>query len=102
MKKVAALLLAGVALSAQADLVARNDKAELRLLNAACTEKAILDQLKPEFHARFKAGRLLAHDGSINLKVCWIDTGEGAYFVQFQDGDSGAIPVQVFTEEHGA
>jgi hypothetical protein len=94
MKKLllAALL---VAAPAMADLVASSGANELRLLNADCTNPAILAELKPEFHPLFKKAQ--ATIGGKVIPACWIDTMEGAYFVKFEGG-AGLYPIEAFSE----
>jgi hypothetical protein len=100
--RLAVLLAACLALPVHADLIAKNPKAELRLVSRACTNAGILERIKEERRGDFRAGHLRSNDGGLSMSVCWADTGEGYYFIVFADGDATVAPIQVFTEEPGA
>jgi hypothetical protein len=86
--------------SAWADLVATNPRGdELRLMPAACTNEAVLEQIKPEHRDKFQKAQ-----ASIGGKIFagrWVDTGEGAYLVFFSDGDRLILPVTAFINQPG-
>ncbi len=89
----AALLAAG---SAMADLVARNGKNELRLMHSPCVHGGTLGHLKEEWRSQFRKAQ--ASIEGKTLFACWIDTGEGAYFVIWEDGTSNGYPVAGFLD----
>lgn len=97
MKTLFAVIAALMCGTAMADLVATNGENEIRLMTAEpCTNPAILEQLKQEYHSQFK--RATATIKGKALPGCWIDTMEGAYYLQFPDGGL-AFPVEMFTEQ---
>jgi hypothetical protein len=94
---LAALMAAG---PAAADLVATNPRGdELRLMPVACTNEAVLDQIKPEHRDKFQKAQ--ASIGGKTFAGCWVDTGEGAYIVFFSDGDRLILPVTAFINQPG-
>ena len=95
-----AALAAGFATFAAADLVATNKTGdELRLMPGPCVHGGILGQLKEEYRPLFKKGQ--AWVGGKMHYTCWIDTGDGFYFVAFEDGGGHAFPITAFTESPG-
>lgn len=96
MKLIPAVLAALLCGTAMADLVATNGESELRLTGEPCTNAAVLDQLKPEYHAQFKRAQATIKGKA--LPGCWIDTMEGVYYIQFPDGGL-AFPITMFTEQ---
>jgi hypothetical protein len=99
MKRIflAALLTAGPAF---ADLVATNQRGdELRLMPTACTNEAVLEQIKPEHRDKFQKAQ--ASIGGKTFAGCWVDTGEGAYLIFYADGDRSVAPVTIFTNQPG-
>lgn len=94
----AALLCAAPAF---ADLVAKNKNGdELRLFERVCTNPTILAAIKPEFHARFKAGQ--ASIGGQVIALCYIDTNEGYYYIMPEGADQGfSYPVTIFINQPG-
>lgn len=101
MKRIIAALAVGFATFAHADLVASNGSGdELRLMQTPCINSAILDKVKPEFHAQFKAGQ--ASIGGKIIRLCWVDTSEGYYYVIPQGAEQGlAYPVTMFLDQPG-
>lgn len=97
---IAALLAAGPAM---ADMVASNGAGdELRLFDRPCTIAAILAGIKPEFHSKFQAGQALI--GGKVIRLCYIDTQEGSYFVvpEGSEGGGGIVySVTMFTSSPG-
>jgi hypothetical protein len=96
---IAALVAASFAVSAHSDLVATNQGGdELRLLNAPCDHKVILDQLKPEFHSQIKRAQATIDDKPI--KGCWIEVEEekGVYTL-FESGEGHLFLLETFKEE---
>jgi hypothetical protein len=85
--------------NAWADLVATNGPNELRLIDSACTHEGILENIKPEYRDKFK--RAQATVGNKTFAACWIDTGEGAYWVAFENGQSVAFSVTGFINQPG-
>ena len=99
MKRILALL-ALLALPAAADMVATNGTGdELRLMDAPCTNSAILDGIKPEYQDQFQRGQ--ATVGKQTHALCWIDTREGYYFVFFENGQSMPFPITAFVSSPG-
>lgn len=96
---VVAFAASFVAFPASADLVATNGAGdELRLFDRPCTTAAILDTLNPEYHAKFNAGQAII--GGKVIKVCWIDTEQGAYYVMPEGATEGvAYPVSIFNDK---
>jgi hypothetical protein len=94
---IAATLFA--ACSAMADLVATSGENERRLMPGPCVHAGILGMLKPEHRKQFKKGQ--AYVQGHLFYACWIDTGEGAYFVLYEDGDGKAYSVTSFTDKPG-
>jgi hypothetical protein len=96
---ICAAALALAAGTAMADLVATNGRNELRLMTAACTNETVLEQIKPEWRDKFQ--RAHASIGGKPFAGCWVDTGEGAYIIFFDDGDRIAAPVTAFISSPG-
>jgi hypothetical protein len=99
MKKllIAALLAAGPAM---ADLVATNKGGdELRLMPGRCVHGGILGHLAEEWRPKFKKGQAWI-GGKLHF-VCWIDTGDGDYFVMGESGASHFYPITMFIEQPG-
>jgi hypothetical protein len=95
---IAAAMLA--ACTAMADLVATNTRGdELRLMPVACTNEAVLEQIKPEHRDKFQKAQ--ASIGGKIFAGCWVDTGEGAYLIFYADGDRSVMPVTVFVNRPG-
>ena len=97
MKRI--LVCAGIAMlafSAQADLVATNGENSLRLKQEPCTNATIVPMIREEFRPQFKAGS--AEIAGKRFQTCWIDTGDGVYFVMFDDGDDASVPITAFVE----
>lgn len=84
---------------AHADLVAKTADNELRLLNSPCTHGGTLALLKPEHRPKFKKAIVMLK--TLMVYGCWVDTGEGAYFVMLETGGGFALPVTAFLEEPG-
>jgi hypothetical protein len=82
-----------------ADLVARNGKNELRLMDMPCVHGGILGQLKEEWRPKFK--KAMATVQGKTHYACWIDTGDGAYYTIWEDGTGAAYPVEGFVDEPG-
>lgn len=98
---ILAALAAGFATFAHADMVASNGAGdELRLMQTPCTNSAILDRVKPEFHSQFKAGQ--ASIGGKIIRLCFVDTMEGFYYVIPEGAEQGiAYPVTMFLDQPG-
>lgn len=94
-----AALAAGCVTAASADLVASTGGNELRLMASPCVHDGVLGMLKPEWRAAFKKAQ--ATVGGKTFAACWIDTGEGAYFVQFEDGTGMGYPISGFVDQPG-
>jgi hypothetical protein len=88
------LILLGLAWPAHADMMARSGKNELRLMDTPCRSDTVRELLKEEWRNKFKAAH--ADVNGIVYAACWIDTGRGAYFVIFDDGDTQVFPATVF------
>lgn len=84
---------------AWADLVATNGPNELRLMHSPCVHAGILGQLKEEFRPQFKKAQATIA-GKTHF-ACWIDTGDGAYFVIWESGEGQAYPVTGFLDQPG-
>lgn len=101
---IAILMVGGVVLAlyskkAHADaLVARSGGDSVRLLTEPCKNAAVLDQLKPEYHERFRAGE--GNIGGKKYALCWI-ANNGNVFLIYEDGDKGQAPMSVFERESG-
>lgn len=93
---IAAVFAAGPAF---ADLVATSGENELRLMPGPCVHGGILGMLKPEHRKQFKKGQAFVA-GKL-FYACWIDTGEGSYFVIYDDGDGKVYSVTSFTDQPG-
>jgi len=87
--------------SASADLVASNGTGdELRLFERPCTVESIRAAIRPEWVDKFKAGQALI--GGKVIKVCWIDTEQGSYYVMPDGAEQGiAYSVTIFVNEPG-
>jgi hypothetical protein len=59
----------------------------------------VLGALKPEWRPKFKKAQ--ATVGGRMFYACWIDTGEGVYWVAWEDGTSAGYPVGAFLDEPG-
>lgn len=101
----AALLCA--AGSANADLVASNNRSELRLMAAPCDHPALVEaiaqvdaQIKPEERLTFRKGQ--ASIPGETLALCWADTGEGTYVILLENGQALMAPVTAFVSRPGA
>lgn len=91
----AALLAASPAM---ADMVLRTPVGdELRLTEEACTNAAVLGNLKPEWRDKFKRARAVV--GGTVFEACYIDTMQGAYYIAFSDGDQSTLPITAFIQE---
>jgi hypothetical protein len=99
MKRILLSLVLALPFSAGADLVARNGRNELRLIESPCVHGGTLAHLKEEWRPKFK--KASATIGGGHVYACWIDTGDGTYYVLFESGESLLIPVQAMLDEPG-
>lgn len=82
------------------DLVAVNSKGdELRLMHSPCVHAGILGRIKEEYRSRFKKAQ--AEIGKKMIYACWVDTGDGAYYIVWEDGSSTAYPITGFLDQPG-
>lgn len=94
-------LILGAALlcaSAHADLVFRQGNDSVRLTEADCTHAKVRELLPAGHASEFRAAR--AQVQGAPFAACWVKVGEVA-FVIYEDGDQGAIPVEMLKEEQG-
>lgn len=98
---IASLALAGFAASASADMVASNGSGdELRLFERPCEIASVLAAIKPEFHSKFQAAQAIV--GGKVIRACYIDTGEGFYYLMPEGATDGiAYSVTIFTSQPG-
>lgn len=95
---LAALVL--LTMPARADLVATNSaKDELRLMPGPCIHGGTLGLIAEEWRSRFKKAQ--ADIGGRLVFGCWIDTGEGWYWVIFETGQGIAYPITSFLDQPG-
>lgn len=83
---------------AHADLVARQGNDSVRLTSEPCKNEAILNQIRPEYQDRFKAG--IAEVNGKKYPMCWTAANEDV-FMLYEDGDKGRVPMIVFDKELG-
>jgi hypothetical protein len=102
MKRILLAATLFAACSAMADLVATNRNGdEMRLMPGPCVHAGILGHIgSKEARARLKKGQAWV-DGKL-LYVCWVDTGDGAYWVVCEDGEGRSHSVTSFTDKPGA
>lgn len=86
--------------AAHADLITRSGTSELRLFMSPCVHAGILGQLNPEWRPKFRQGQLTLENKPF-MYACWIDTGEGAYYVLLENGNDGLFPITAFIEQPG-
>lgn len=99
MKRLIALAFLLLSSGAFADFVTRSGQNELRLMASPCVHAGILGHLKEEWRAKFNKAQ-----ASISGKThyaCWIDTGDGSYFVIWEDGTGVAYAITSFLHEPG-
>ena len=98
---ILAALAAGFAVSASADMVASNGSGdELRLFDRACTVESIRAAINPEYVDKFRAGQ--ATIGGKTIRLCWIDTEQGAFYLMPEGAEQGiAYPVTIFISQPG-
>ena len=98
MKRAFVAGIAMLALSAQADdMVASNGTDSVRLTQQPCPP-AILATIPPQFQAQAKAAS--ASVSGTSYTACWV--ASGSYVVlQYEDGDTGVIPMSQFRRSPG-
>lgn len=87
---LAAMLLSGLAFAD--DMVASRGADSVRLTQKPCPA-GILAMIPPQLMARVKAATATV-DGK-DYAACWI-AANGQVILQYEDGDSGAIPLSEF------
>jgi len=95
------ILAALLATPAMAEtVVARGGGAAIYLTEKPCQHAQVLEAIKPEFHAKFRAGWATIRNESVEL--CWTaDRSTMAVAVVFPDGDTLALPIDRFTRAVG-
>jgi hypothetical protein len=100
MKRIllAAILAAGPAM---ADMVASNGAGdELRLFDRPCAIESIRARINPEYVDKFQAAQAIV--GGKVIRACYIDTGEGFYYLMPEGAEQGiAYPVTIFISSPG-
>lgn len=72
------------------DLVAYNGADSVRLGEAPCASKPVLERLQPQMQEQYKTA-LASVDGK-SFAACWRVVGNAAHLV-YEDGDQGVIPL---------
>jgi len=93
---VLSLLLVPFSLSAKPqveELEARAGDVVIRITSKPCTNKAVLEQLKPEFTTKFKMAEVRV--AGKPTPACWIGSPEGI-FILAEDGNQGYVPTEQF------
>ena len=94
---VISLLLVPTFLSAKKppaeELEARAGDVTIRIAGKQCTNKTVLGQLKPEYHAQFKKAEIKANGKTVG--GCWTIDANGVYII-FEDGEQGYVPPEMF------
>jgi hypothetical protein len=87
--------LAAVAIAAAPvnELEAKSGETVVRISGANCTNKAVLDNLKPEFRAQFK--RAEVRNSGKPTAACWTMDARGV-FIMLENGDGGYVPPEAF------
>jgi hypothetical protein len=100
-RMIAALVAAGFAASAQADMVASNASGdELRLREKPCAIASVLAAIKDEHRDKFRDGQ--ATIGGKTIRLCWVDTQEGYYWLLPEGAQDGiAYSVTIFISQPG-
>ena len=94
---IAAILAVG---PAYADLIATNSGGdELRLMHSPCTHGGVLGHLDKDKRVQFKKAQSWVQ-GKL-LYACWIDTGDGAYWVVYEDGEGKPYSITSFIDKPG-
>lgn len=98
---ILAALAAGFATAASADLVASNGSGdELRLFSQPCTIASVRAAINPEYVDKFQAGQ--ATIGGKTIRLCWIDTEQGFYWILPEGAQDGiAYSVTMFISSPG-
>lgn len=75
------------------ELEARNGDTVIRIAGKPCTNKTVLENLKPEYHSRFKKAEV--RNAGKPTQGCWTMDGNGVY-IMLENGDQGYVPPEVF------
>lgn len=76
------------------------DGSYIYLLDKPCTEPAVLQWLKPDWHAKYKASDVVLNGDP--LKMCWMPfPEEKIVFFVWQDGSNGPMPESKFRADLG-
>lgn len=98
-KYLSAVILSAVvsmAIAAKApaeELEVRNGDTVIRIANKPCTNKTVLENLKPEYHKQFRKAEV--RNAGKPTQGCWTMDGNGVY-IMLENGEQGYIPPEVF------
>ncbi len=110
MKNILAGLIAIFALfaqPAQAEFTGNFNGVYVTLYETPCVSENVLEHLKPEFHSKFKQGKV-AQDGK-EFALCWsndkellkmAEIGPGEIFVVDEMRRFGGLPIEIFGREN--
>ena len=68
----------------------------ITLFDTPCENKAVLDQIKPEYHQQFQAGMVVWGEGKREL--CWT-ISDGDVVILDETGDGVELPILMFAPE---
>lgn len=84
--------------AAEDHLVAKLGNVVVTIYTTPCTSKPVLENIKPDYHAKFKKANVL-YAGK-NLEACWTLHTDGSIYVMDEDGDpSPPLSPEVFGPE---
>jgi hypothetical protein len=94
---VVGLLLASTVVAAERTAIIKVDESNfIRLYNAPCMEKKVLDLVQDQFHGRFLHAQL-SYRGQ-GMLACWMEEG-GVVFVLTGDKEVMSFPMNAFRLE---
>lgn len=103
MKKLLGVVLVSFALSANAvepSMIAHGQNVTVRLFDRPCEVKEVLELLKPEFHARYRAGS--SELNGEHRELCWLAFPERGVVVVVDDhGVDADLDMTHFKKEEG-
>ena len=93
---VLSILVLSFSLSAKPqveELEAKSGDVTIRITSKPCTNKAVLEQLKPEFKPKFRQAEIRVSGKT--TPACWVGSPEGI-FILTETGDNGYIAPEQF------
>lgn len=75
------------------ELEARAGTTIVRIASTQCTNKIVLDHLKPEYHAQFRKAEVRVEGKPV--KGCWTMDANGVFII-LENGEQGYVPPEVF------